>query len=255
MAQKSKRNFDLGKKSERNFSINKGSGRKFDISKSSDEDEEIVVAPEEVAPEATPVEAPVAEEAKPAKPQNTIDTEEETENKGSKKWIIIVALILVGALVWWFATKDSESTEPEDVTTTEVISQDEQTEVAEETEVSAEEIAEPAEEPVATPAEEAVEESAEETTTPAPQQEEVESTPVVETPAPVVETPAPTAKPETVASATIKDLEGKTVEQKAKSVIRGDFGVGAERKEKLGAQYAEIQSMVNEMIRKGDIYQ
>ncbi|MCF0103977.1 MAG: hypothetical protein HUJ51_01115 [Eggerthellaceae bacterium] len=42
-----------------------------------------------------------------------------------------------------------------------------------------------------------------------------------------------------------------TLEQKAKDVIRGIYGNGNVRKQKLGEQYAEIQSKVNEMYRQG----
>lgn len=49
------------------------------------------------------------------------------------------------------------------------------------------------------------------------------------------------------------NLEG-SLEQKAKKVIRGDFGNGIERKNKLGSEYDVIQSKVNEMYRKGDMY-
>lgn len=41
------------------------------------------------------------------------------------------------------------------------------------------------------------------------------------------------------------------LEERALRVIRGDFGNGQERKDKLGTAYSEIQSMVNEMYRKG----
>ena len=41
------------------------------------------------------------------------------------------------------------------------------------------------------------------------------------------------------------------VEENARRVIRGDFGNGQERKDKLGSAYAEIQSKVNEMYRQG----
>ena len=41
------------------------------------------------------------------------------------------------------------------------------------------------------------------------------------------------------------------VEENARHVIRGDFGNGQERKDKLGSAYAEIQSKVNEMYRQG----
>ena len=41
------------------------------------------------------------------------------------------------------------------------------------------------------------------------------------------------------------------VEEKARKVIRGDYGNGNIRKQKLGEDYSEIQSAVNEMYRKG----
>lgn len=42
-----------------------------------------------------------------------------------------------------------------------------------------------------------------------------------------------------------------SVEEKARQVIRGDYGNGNVRKQKLGEEYSEIQSAVNEMYRKG----
>lgn len=45
-----------------------------------------------------------------------------------------------------------------------------------------------------------------------------------------------------------------TLEQKAKHVIRGDYGNGQERRDRLGAEYDAIQKKVNEMYRNGDIY-
>lgn len=41
------------------------------------------------------------------------------------------------------------------------------------------------------------------------------------------------------------------VEEKAKQVIRGNFGNGQVRKDKLGDEYSMIQSKVNEMYRQG----
>ncbi|MBR5533013.1 MAG: hypothetical protein IKU59_06890 [Bacteroidales bacterium] len=43
------------------------------------------------------------------------------------------------------------------------------------------------------------------------------------------------------------------LEYKALSVIRGDFGNGEERKEKLGVDYQVIQNEVNKMY-KNDFY-
>ena len=47
---------------------------------------------------------------------------------------------------------------------------------------------------------------------------------------------------------------GGDVVENAKRVIRGDFGNGQERKDKLGAAYSEIQGKVNEMYRNGQVY-
>ena len=47
------------------------------------------------------------------------------------------------------------------------------------------------------------------------------------------------------------DKEVIDVEEKARKVIRGDYGNGNIRKQKLGEEYSEIQSAVNEMYRKG----
>ena len=41
------------------------------------------------------------------------------------------------------------------------------------------------------------------------------------------------------------------IERKALEVIRGNFGNGDERKEKLGDEYSVIQKKVNEMYKKG----
>lgn len=44
-----------------------------------------------------------------------------------------------------------------------------------------------------------------------------------------------------------------SIEQKAFDVIRGKYGNGQVRKDKLGAEYAKIQKLVNEMYRNGTI--
>lgn len=44
-----------------------------------------------------------------------------------------------------------------------------------------------------------------------------------------------------------------SLEEKAKEVIRGNYGNGEVRKQKLGEQYSEIQSKVNEMYRNGQV--
>ena len=49
---------------------------------------------------------------------------------------------------------------------------------------------------------------------------------------------------------TSQDVDGG-VEENARRVIRGDFGNGQTRKDKLGSSYSEIQGRVNEMYRQG----
>ena len=65
---------------------------------------------------------------------------------------------------------------------------------------------------------------------------------------------SPTDKPNTTAtSAPAVSVPEGTLEQKAKQVIRGNFGNGAERKRALGSEYNAIQSKVNEMYRNGEV--
>ena len=68
-------------------------------------------------------------------------------------------------------------------------------------------------------------------------------------PAKVTSQPTNTVQPSTptVQPATLTG----TLEEKAKDVIRGNYGNGEVRKQKLGDQYAEIQGKVNEMYRNG----
>jgi hypothetical protein len=51
------------------------------------------------------------------------------------------------------------------------------------------------------------------------------------------------------ATSQVSTLPQGTIEEKAKQVIRGDFGNGIERKNALGSEYKEIQKKVNEMLR------
>lgn len=49
----------------------------------------------------------------------------------------------------------------------------------------------------------------------------------------------------------IESISASEIERTAKDVIRGKYGNGRIRKDKLGNRYFEIQSKVNEMYRKG----
>lgn len=59
-----------------------------------------------------------------------------------------------------------------------------------------------------------------------------------------------TTKPFSVTSAPVSG----DVEENARRVIRGDFGNGLERRNKLGSSYSEIQGKVNEMYRQGLVH-
>lgn len=60
-----------------------------------------------------------------------------------------------------------------------------------------------------------------------------------------------TAVPPTSASAKASDDTPYDLEAEAIKVIRGDYGVGRERKKRLGARYQPIQNRVNELKREG----
>ena len=59
---------------------------------------------------------------------------------------------------------------------------------------------------------------------------------------------------QTIKLKTVSNLSSANLEQKAIAVIRGDFGNGLERKQKLGDEYTSIQNRVNEMYRQGLVY-
>ncbi len=71
----------------------------------------------------------------------------------------------------------------------------------------------------------------------------------------VNEAPAATDNNSNIATATTSLASNANVsndvEAEAMKVIRGDYGVGQERKDKLGSKYKPIQSRVNELKRKG----
>lgn len=79
----------------------------------------------------------------------------------------------------------------------------------------------------------------------------ITETPVVKAAQPAQPRPSSStpAKPSTVSV----PVSGDVVEN-AHRVIRGDFGNGQERKDRLGSAYSEIQSKVNEMYRQGLVH-
>lgn len=75
---------------------------------------------------------------------------------------------------------------------------------------------------------------------------------IAESAKPTQSKPAAT-QPTRSSSATSASVSGD-VEENARRVIRGDFGNGQERKDKLGSSYSEIQGKVNEMYRQGLVH-
>jgi cytoskeletal protein RodZ len=72
-----------------------------------------------------------------------------------------------------------------------------------------------------------------------------------------VTTPAQGGQPAVNPDASVNPvatLSQSTLEEKAKKVIRGDFGNGWARKRALGSEYKAIQQQVNKMYRNGEVY-
>lgn len=68
-----------------------------------------------------------------------------------------------------------------------------------------------------------------------------------------VETPATVDNTSNISPSTSANVPNVSndVEAEAMKVIRGDYGIGQERKDKLGSKYQAIQSRVNELKREG----
>jgi cytoskeletal protein RodZ len=92
--------------------------------------------------------------------------------------------------------------------------------------------------------------ASEETVTPV-NAEEV-TTPQAETKPASTPASEPATEP-TTSNVPVATLPQGNLEEKAKRVIRGDFGNGTERKQNLGSEYSAIQQKVNEMYREGKV--
>lgn len=214
------------RKSKRNFSLEKPVERRFDIEK------EVEVVSN------TPAK-PDTEKQGPTKVPPIPPVPEKKSNTGKiVGGIAAAAAILAG--VYFFGIKGDDDAVDNGGAPTEQIAQ-----AGETAQPEAAQQANATED--ATPGEEAT--SNNESETPAPAEAN-------ETPAVKPAQPAQSAQPKQNSNATTNTstssapVSGDIVEN-AKRVIRGDFGNGQERKDKLGDQYAEIQSKVNEMYRNG----
>lgn len=218
MANQDKSKFQLNKGTDHGFDISKGGKRKFDLSK--DDDEQVVT--HAVAPQ-------------PAATVNPVNpTPCEPQQKKNKKWPwLILAIVVIVLLIWWLLP--GKSTESEPVIEKETI--EEVTTPAD----STEKVSENVEIPVG---EEAKEENVNNDET-SVASELVESTPVA--------TSVPTTSQSTINAndSNASSLVSNDVEAEAIKVIRGEYGIGQERKNKLGNKYEAIQRRVNELKREG----
>lgn len=212
MAKQDKSKFQLNKGTDHGFDISKGGKRKFDLSK---DDEEPVVAP--------------ASKPQPTGSDNTVNPTTEPKEKKNNKWpCIILAIIVISLLIWWLLP--GKSTESETI---------EEEETIEEVSTPAENIEEASDEAEIPAGEDAVEENANHDESSNPSE-------------PVVNTPETTTAPSALQTTNnAPSVVSNDVEAEALKVIRGEYGIGQERKNKLGNQYEAIQRRVNELKREG----
>lgn len=217
MAKQDKSKFQLNKGTDHGFDISKGGKRKFDLSK---DDEEPIVA--------------TAPKTQPTAPVNPVKPTPEPEVKKNNKWLwIALAIIVIILLIWWLLPGNSTESEPivEEETIEEVATPaDHAEEVSDATEIPA--------------GENAVEENANNDESSNP------SEPAVNNPE---TTPAPAAPQTTnnVSTNNASSAISNDVEAEAIKVIRGEYGIGQERKNMLGNRYEAIQRRVNELKREG----
>ena len=233
------------RKSNRNFRLDKHVERHFEIEKGTD-DASVMPDNTLTAPPSTPPEVGPA----PIPPEPPTGDDEESESGGSSiKWVIIdliiVAAIAIFAYIFMSGGKDKENADKE-------IPQTEQNDSNQNSKNVSDSVTN------SLPTTEEATPGAESTTTfkdgknVSSLSDNESKTPSKKAATSSVESPTETAanspatSPSTSSTTTFGDIE-----ESARRVIRGHFGNGKERKAKLGAFYAEIQSKVNEMYRQG----
>ena len=217
MAKQDKSKFQLNKGTDHGFDISKGGKRKFDLTK---DDDDLIVAS--------------APSPQPKVSANHVTPTLEPEEKKNNKWfLIILSIIIIILLIWWLLPGKSNESKP-------VVEEETIEEVAPVVE-NAEEVSEEAAIPVEGDAVEDKVES-DESNTP--------SEPLANTPKTDPVHTAPQATKDTAPNS-VPTVVSNDVEAEALKVIRGDYGIGEERKSKLGNQYDAIQKRVNELKKEG----
>lgn len=155
----------------------------------------------------------------------------EPENTKSNKWIWWVVGVIVLCIIGYFLFSKSGKEQPAQA----------ETEVVEE--VSAVEgVDEATDQPEGVQDEANAEEASEASLTEQPTEDSK-----AEAPAPATNVVPEQTQPKAIESASVSN----DVEAEAMKVIRGEYGIGQERKDKLGAKYQPIQNRVNELKREG----
>lgn len=244
---------DKKRKSTRNFNLEKRGGHSFDLEK-----EEVVqeVIPGAATPEEpkvdTPVDIPSATDTAPQEPTPP----EETTLGNGKAWIWILLAVIAVVLIVWLMPKGCSGEKQDDGT---AVGLPDSVEVVEVVESGSEE------DSVNLSDVDGVEGNtpsavSEETSSQAVQS--TESTNSTETTSTSAQTAAPatTSASDKTSVATNTSNSGTStssavvsgdVEEEALKVIRGVYGDGQERKNRLGAKYQEIQNRVNQLKRQG----
>lgn len=176
----------------------------------------------------------VEEEPQPVvahKPEPTPTPTPEPENTKSNKWIWWVVGVIILCIIGYFLFSKSGKEQPAQP----------ETEVVEE--VSAiEGVDEAIDQPEVVQDEANAEEASKASQTEQP----------AEDPKAGAQAPVTNVVPEqTQQKATESTSISNDVEAEAMKVIRGEYGIGQERKDKLGAKYQPIQNRVNELKREG----
>ena len=228
-------------------------------------------APTASKPKPQPAPAPTQQKAEPKQESKPVSPTHQPEKKSNTGKVIggLVAVAAIIAGIFFFTNKASEDCN--DNTPTEVIAQNtdnqedgDETNAAESSneDATADSKVAPvngSEEPVAETTDESPASTSSSANPAIANDNQVAEQPAKQNHSTIAE-PAKPAQSKPAATQTIKPTSATSapvsgdVEENARRVIRGAFGNGQERRDKLGSSYSEIQNKVNEMYRQGLVH-